>query len=140
MKKKLFAVAFLTSALAAVAETPFYITGDLGGTITPSATLSEFFGPVSPGSKVTFDPGFRLGITGGYRITDWLSAEVNSGIMSSKVDSVTDATTLRDTYLSNIPLQAGLRLQWPHFGHFVPFVGASAGGDILGQQLSARRD
>jgi opacity protein-like surface antigen len=134
MKTNLFAFvgySVVASTLSVSAQSsPFYVRGDLGGTLTDKADLKEFFGPVAPGSQIKFDPGIRFGITGGYQVTDWLGVEATTGILGSKVESITDATTLHDVYLSNIPLQGGVRLQWPHLGRITPFVGGSAGGSV----------
>jgi len=111
-------------------NTPFYVQGDAGGTLTQSADLKEFFGPVAPGSRVKFDPGFRLGITGGFHVTDWFSLEAVTGVMSSKIDSITDASSVHDSFLSNVPLMAGVRFELPHPMRISPYVGASAGGSV----------
>src|ERR1051325_6774963 len=91
-------------------ESRFYVKADLGGNITTDARLKDFFGVESPGSKVKFDPGVRLGISGGYHVTDWLGAEVETGIMANSIKSITDADRV-DAVFSNVPFLANLRLQ-----------------------------
>src|SRR5947209_8180679 len=82
----------LSCALPVAAQSSrFYVKGDLGGNITQDTTLTEFFGPVAPNTKVKFDPGFRAGLAGGYQLTDWFAPEVEVGFMENKIDSITGA-------------------------------------------------
>jgi len=121
----------------------FYVTGDLGGTLTQNANFNagfEFerdgFPPLPITGTVKFDPGFRLGLVGGYHLTDWLGLEAVSGFMGSKINTIspvggyTITPSVRDTFLSNIPLMGGLRLEWPHHPRFAPYIGASVGGTL----------
>ncbi len=111
----------------------FYAGADLGGTITDHSELKEFFGPVASEAKVTFDPGVRLGLNGGYHVTDWLGVEGQTGIMSSAIDGISGATYVHDAWLDNVPLMGGVRLElpqsWRKFG-LSPFVGGGVGGSV----------
>src|SRR5258708_4527171 len=80
-----------------------YVKADLGGNITENTDLKEFFGPVTPGSRVKFDPGVRAGLGGGYWLTEWLAAEGEIGVMGNRIKSITDATELHDAYFENVP-------------------------------------
>src|ERR1700730_18548603 len=74
--KGLIGLALLTAALPAWGQaTKFDVKADVGGNITQDTNLREFFGPVAPGTKVKFDPGFRAGLGGGYNVTDWFAGE-----------------------------------------------------------------
>lgn len=73
----------------------FYVTGDLGGTITSDTHLKGLpqelgpdYPPTSVDEKVKFDPGLELGIAGGYQLTDYLGLEAQTGFMYSPVSSV----------------------------------------------------
>src|SRR5260370_23140211 len=79
-------------------STGFYVKADLGGNVTQDAALNEFFGPVAPGTKVKFDPGFRGGLTGGYQLTDWFAGEVEIGFLENHIDSITGADRVHDAW------------------------------------------
>jgi len=110
-------------------ESRFYIRGDLGGNLTQDTDLKEFFGPVTPGSKVKFDPVIRLGVAGGYDVTDWFAAEVETGYMGNTIDSITDATRDRALF-SNVPFLANAKFQLPLACGLTPYIGGGAGFSI----------
>ena len=91
----------------------FYLKGDLGGNWTRKTDLKDFLGPVTAGSKVKFDPGVRVGIAAGYEVTDWFSAEIETGVMANSIDTVTDATSVDATF-SNVPFLLNARFHCPH--------------------------
>jgi len=116
------------TALAVSAQTGFYTTADLGETFPQYASFRgfTFYGrdgyptPVNLAGSVKFDHGLRLGLTGGYHVTDWLGVEAVSGIMTSKIDSIARDPfpysinqPSHDAYFSNIPLMVGVRFEWP---------------------------
>jgi opacity protein-like surface antigen len=118
----------LCSALPAHGQdTRFYVKGDLGGNVTQDASFKEFFGPVAPGSKVTFDPGFRAGIAGGYQATDWFAAEAELGYMANQINSISSATRIHDATYSNVPLLFNAKLQYPNQSPLTPYIGAGVG-------------
>src|ERR1051326_8099623 len=68
--------AALLQPLSTFSQIPgLYFRADGGGNITRDTELKEFFGPVTQGSKVKFDPGPRFGFAGGYFFTDWFALE-----------------------------------------------------------------
>src|SRR4051812_10556000 len=73
-------------------ERGFYFRADLGGTLTGDTELKEFFGPVSSGSKVKFDPGARAGFAAGFQLTEWFAPEIETGVMANSIDSITEAS------------------------------------------------
>src|SRR5205807_6447818 len=72
-------LALLSGSTAPAQQYPWYLKADLGGNVTLDTNLKEFFGEVTPGSKVKFDPGVRVGFAGGYSLTDWFAAEGEIG-------------------------------------------------------------
>jgi OmpA-OmpF porin, OOP family len=136
MKKNL-ALSSLTcigAALAALSvhaqETRFYVRGDVGGTITPDTEVKEFFGPVAPGTKIKFDPGVRLGVAGGYQVTDWFAAEAQTGVMANSIKSITGADRV-DAVFSNVPFLINARFQCPtRKCPFTPYAGGGLGVSI----------
>jgi opacity protein-like surface antigen len=104
-----------------------YIRADAGGNWTPSTELKEFFGEsLAPNSKVKFSPGGRFAAAAGYQLTDWLSPEVETGIMANSIDSITDASRV-DAVFSNVPLLGNIRIQCPRWEQFRPYLGGGAG-------------
>jgi OOP family OmpA-OmpF porin len=103
----------------------FYVRTDAGGNLTSDTELREFFGPVTPNSKVKFDPGFRFGAAFGYQVTEWFSAEGETGIMANSIDSITDSTS-HDAVFSNVPFLANVRFQLPR-SRVTPYIGGGVG-------------
>jgi len=107
--------------------TKFYIKTDVGGNLTQDTDLREFFGPVAPGTKVKFDPGFRAGLTGGYQLTDWFAGEVEIGFVENRIDSITGADRVHDAWFANVPFLLNGRLQYPNSSPLTPYIGAGVG-------------
>ncbi len=105
----------------------FYVKADAGGTITQNADLNEFFGPVAPGTKVKFDPGFRAGITGGYQFTDWFAGEAELGFLENRIDSINGADRVHDAWFANVPFLVNGKLQYPNSSPLTPYIGAGVG-------------
>jgi opacity protein-like surface antigen len=107
-------------------EAGLYVKGDVGGTWTQDTDLKEFFGePLAPGSKVRFKNGARVGFTAGYQFTDWFAIEGQTGVMATKIDSITGGAV--DATLSNVPFLVNLRLQAPGQSGFTPYIGGGLG-------------
>jgi OOP family OmpA-OmpF porin len=105
----------------------FYFKTDAGGNITQSANLTEFFGPVAPGTKVKFDAGFTAGITGGYQVTDWFAAEAEIGFMQNRISSITGADVVQNAWYVNVPFLINAKLQYPNSSPLTPYIGAGVG-------------
>jgi opacity protein-like surface antigen len=114
---------------AAQAANGFYAGADAGGLLTLDTRVKEFVGPVDPGTKVQLDPGFRLGLHGGYRLCDWFSVEGETGIMGNNIKSITGAFIDDNATLANVPFLLNARFELPH-GHcpITPYFGGGAGG------------
>ncbi len=119
-------MAFLPLLSAQAEKNKFYVEGDIGGAVTMDTELKEFFGPVLPNSEITFDPGLRLGLRGGYGVTDWFDAEVETGFVANAIDSATGATET-DASLTNIPLLLNARFHCPALHRFSPYFGGGLG-------------
>ena len=114
-------------SLACAQETGFYAKVDVGGGVTMDTELESFFGPVSSGSEVKFDPGLRLGMAAGYQFTDWFALEAEIGGMYTKIDEMTGATHL-DAWFSSIPFLVNARFQYRNASPITPYIGAGVGG------------
>jgi len=105
----------------------FYVAADAGAVVTTDTELKEFFGePLAPNAELSFDPGFRLGVRGGYGVTDWFDAEVETAIMANNISSVTGASET-DASLANIPLLINARFHCPAFHGVSPYFGGGLG-------------
>ena len=117
----------VTSARAEDPLLGLYFKADAGGNWTRSTSLNEFFGPVTPGSRVEFDAGPRFGLTVGYDVLDFLGFEFQTGVMENEISSISGATDL-DARLVNIPFMANARLHLPTYFRVSPYIGAGVGG------------
>jgi opacity protein-like surface antigen len=113
--------------LAAHAQPGFYLKGDVGGNITQDTDLREFFGPVTPGSKVKFDPGYRVGVAAGYELCEWFAVEGEVGALANNIRSITDADRV-DAVFANVPFLLNFKLQAPRRWRVSPYIGGGAGG------------
>jgi opacity protein-like surface antigen len=103
----------------------WYLRADAGGAHVMSADVDEFLLP-TPGGRISFHSGVRLGIAGGYQFLPWLAAEVETGLFIHGVDKLNGQPI--DAGLIQAPFMANLVVQCNHFGQFVPMVGGGAGG------------
>src|SRR5436190_20588783 len=122
-------LALLFVATAQAQQYPWYLKADVGGNVTVDTDLKEFFGPVTSGSKVKFDPGFRAGFAGGYFLTDWFAAEGEIGVMANNISSISEADSV-DAVYSNIPFLVNARFQCPRGGFVTPYFGGGLGGSF----------
>lgn len=105
----------------------FYFKADAGGNWTLDTDLKEFLGPVSPGTKVKFDPGARFGAAFGFHVTDWFAAEAETGVFANSIDTVTGATRV-DAGFANVPFLLNARFQCPRMYRITPYFGGGIGG------------
>jgi opacity protein-like surface antigen len=119
------AIGLLVAFPARAQNSRSYFRADAGPSWTERTEVKEFFGP-GLGRTVNFDTGARIGAAGGYNITDWLGAEVETGIGYNKIRSWTGGT-VRRTWLTGVPLLANLVLQGPNKTGIVPYVGGGLG-------------
>ena len=135
MQNELKVLLIFGAAMTATLSSPgqegrFYVRGDLGGNLTSDTSLKEFFGePLAAGSKVKFDPGVRFGVAAGFRVTEWFSTEIETGVMANSIDTITDASRV-DAVFSNVPLLVNARLQCPRSYRIAPYIGGGAGGSF----------
>jgi opacity protein-like surface antigen len=119
----------------------FYVGADVGGALTSDTRVKEFFGPVDPGTKVSLDPGVRVGFVGGYKFTDWFSLEGETGIIANNIKSITGASIDGDADLANVPFLLNARFELPH-GRcpITPYFGGGAGGSATVLSLEHHMD
>jgi len=111
------------------AETGFYAGADVGGLLTLDTRVKEFTGPVGSDTKMKLDPGIRVGLHGGYKLTDWFSVEGETGVMGNNIKSIPGASLDGDASLANVPFLLNARFELPH-GRcpITPYFGGGAGG------------
>jgi len=122
-----FSLALLSAPTTHAQQNSWYLKGDVGGNVTLDTDLKEYFGAVTPGSKVKFDPGVRLGFAAGYFLTDWFAAEGELGVFANNISSITEAEHVDATF-SNVPFLVNARFQCPHNGRLTPYFGGGVGG------------
>jgi opacity protein-like surface antigen len=107
-----------------------YLKADVGGNVTLDTDLREFFGPATPGTKVKFDPGVRVGLAAGYQLTDWFAAEGEFGLIANRLASITGADRVHDATFSNVPFLVNAKFQCPGHGPLTPYFGGGAGFSV----------
>ena len=104
----------------------FYFTGGIGPAIAQDPDLKEFLGPT--GGNVELDPGFHLGVAGGYNFTRWLGVEMESGFIVNNIDRIGGASA--DATLSHVPFLANIVLRYEDQNcPVIPYFTAGLGGD-----------
>jgi len=133
MKKSTLAVMSLTTIGLCLAPTlqaeqnRFYLNADVGGTSARDVELRDFFGQnIAPNSTISLDPGIRVAVRAGYGLTDWLAAELETGISANNIDRITGALEANGS-IANVPVLLNLRLHVPTQNRFAPYVGAGFG-------------
>lgn len=112
---------------ASAEQNRFYVRADVGGTSTRDVELREFFGQaIVPNSEISLEPGIRVGVRAGYGLTDWLAAEVETGVSANSVESVSGAIVAEGS-LASVPLLLNARLHVPDHERFSPYIGAGFG-------------
>ena len=76
----------------------------------------------SGSATAAFDPGFRIGVAGGYQFTPMISAELESGYLFNEFEDAADST------VSQIPFLANVTFRFENSSAFVPFIGVGVGG------------
>lgn len=107
-----------------------YIDADAGAIFQQDADFHENSGI---NRNVSFDPGVRGDIAIGYKITQSVALELESGYMWNSVDSLNGFELGRfgesiDMY--HVPLLMNLVYQFPTKGGWTPYVSVGAGADI----------
>jgi len=104
-----------------------YVKADVGGNITQSTDLREFFGDDTTGARVKFDPGTRIGIAAGYELCQFFAVEGEVGAMANTIKSISGADRV-DAVFVNVPFLVNAKLQAPRNWKLRPYIGAGVGG------------
>src|SRR4030095_9360507 len=91
-----------------------YFGADFGVALTQDTELKQFPG-ASRGHDVEFDPGVRLSVSGGWRVTPWFRAGGEFGIISHTIDGA-------DAAMTHLPLMANVEFQLPNRSIVVSFI------------------
>ena len=106
----------------------FYFSASLGSTFIEDTTLksSDLF---LQSGRVKFTPGGRVDFGFGYHITEWLAAELETGIAINFTDSIGGNGGGGDGLgFYQIPVLANVVYRIPTRSPFKPFIGAGVGG------------
>jgi opacity protein-like surface antigen len=74
------------------------------------------------GSTLSFDPGLRFNVAGGYHFTPMISAEIETGFLLNDVEDA------GDTSFSQVPFLANVVFRFENSSPFIPFIGVGVGG------------
>src|SRR4030095_15117168 len=105
----------------------FYFTADLGASFIQDTKVKSS-DPFIQSGKVQFDPGAQLDVKIGYNVTDWLAAELETGIRVNPTGSIENELGSNDFLYYQVPILVNLLYQVPTRSRFRPFVGAGIGG------------
>src|SRR5581483_524865 len=105
-------------AVCAQTNSNFYLKTDIGMAIESDIRF-QFRGF---GYDLPVDPGVRVDVGSGYRLTDWLAAEFETGVVYAKLNLPGDLH--RDLY--QVPVMGNLVLSDPH-SKWKPYLGGGAG-------------
>lgn len=115
--------AFAVTLATAEEQDPFYLNGGAGPAFQDQ--VSVHYRPPSGGEwKLGTDTGWRADLAFGYRIKSFVSAEIDSGIITTKLQDV----AAHDFY--QVPVLANLLLT-PTLGNFQPYAGAGVGAAYI---------
>jgi len=95
---------------------------------------------VPVGRQLQFDLGIRADIAAGYRLTSWLAAEVELGLLFNEVRNsggIPSAEGGSDVFFQ-VPIMGNLVYQYHNRSKWRPFVGVGVGGveNILEQRIT----
>lgn len=67
----------------------WHVQVDAGANFIEDTTVKQFLGIPSPNTRMTFDPGVRLGLGAGYHFNDIVAAEIESGFSYNTAKDLT---------------------------------------------------
>lgn len=105
----------------------FYFTANLGASIPADTKIKSTDAFIGSGT-IGFDPGLRLDVGFGYYITDWLSTELETGILANVTHLADEAGGSDGVGFFQVPVLANLVCHIPTRSRFRPFVGVGFGG------------
>ena len=104
-----------------------YFRFDVGPAWSQETDLDEFATEIVDGAELRFDTGLRLSVAGGYQVTDWFSAELETGFIYNSAD-LRGINSDGEIDISRAPILANVVFQCPKSAPFIPFFGAGLGG------------
>ena len=121
----ILALAFTASAAEVVDQV--YLNVDAGVAIEKDITSK------TTGGKISFDPGVRFGVSGGYRFNESVALELETGLIYNSIDKVGGVPLTvfgqnADWY--QVPILANVIYHIPIADKFHAFVGAGAGAVV----------
>lgn len=118
-------IALSLAVFSANAQSSVYLATDLGLNLIEDVDLSV---PAPGGGTSTgeseFDPGARLGLAIGNRLTPWLAVELESGILYNPIKH-------SQSWLANVPLMGNIVFRYESDSGWTPYIGAGAGGSLI---------
>ncbi len=103
----------------------FYFKANAGGSWVQNLGFSDGTGS----GLLKVDPGFRLDFAGGYQFTEWLAAELETGILFNNARTVSQNGGAENSlYLWQMPTMANVVFRVPPHSRWHPYIGAGIGG------------
>lgn len=104
-----------------------YVNFDAGVNLVSDVETIFFIPGLGVGiGDVAFDPGFRFGVEGGYRLSDGLGLGLETGFIFNEVESI-GGSAIRDVSLMHVPILANLVFRFENSSPVVPFLGIGGG-------------
>ena len=119
-------IALMQTSSILAQQDRFYMKADAGVAASKDVSLNEFLGPIPANTKISFDPGVRVGFRAGYGFTDWFAGEIETAIIANNIENITGATEANGTF-AKIPLMLNGRINLPNKYRVSPYFGAGAG-------------
>ena len=137
--QKLFGVCCVfASALAVQGQNRSfsYFNLNVGGVIQQDLKVKEALGLPVSGGKITFDPGFRFDVSGGYSFYDTVRVGLETGWLYNSINELKsggltlspNAAFGSDVSYWQVPILGNVIFTPPTRSIFRPYIGAGVGG------------
>jgi opacity protein-like surface antigen len=113
-----------------------YIRGNFGLAITENTDVHSL--PGVGDARIDFDPGIHFNFAGGAMFGDYFALEAETGFILNEIDSISGFNDV-DAWVSQVPLLMNLRFEFKNQTGITPFLGAGAGGSIVGINIDHAR-
>jgi opacity protein-like surface antigen len=122
-------VLFLTCSLFAQDKQPYedvYRAWAEGGVMFAQSTELHSFPGASTASKLTLNPGFRVGLGSSYEFTPYFALDWEVAVLAATVDKASGLQQM-DATLTQVPFLVNAQFQYQNDSGFTPFVAVGIG-------------
>jgi len=124
---------FAVCSLSAADANNWYFNADAGGNFVQDIRLRIVEGHAEGHANVSFDPGMRLDLSGGYKLSESFALELETGFTYNQIHKFAGRSVSSDNNLYQVPIllnvaySHALNNKWSIYGS----LGAGAGIDTL---------